>query len=390
MRVVILGGGYGGLRAIEKLVKLPDTELVLVDKNGYHYLQTEVYGYIAGTRDIDELAIDLQAWCDGYGGRVRFVKSEILGVEPESKRVVLEKESLSYDILIVATGARTRFPDAIEGLRRHGFGVKHLHRAFLFRHLFEAEIERKVQGESEKVEIVVAGAGLSGVEVAAEMAHTLKRYAKTLGAHEKEIRVTLLDACDTILPGMHPKIVAVSKRRLASLKVRIRTGAYIEKVEERQLVLKNGESLPYTFIIFTGGITANSGFFQAAAKNGIGQLEVDPWLKIPGTHDIYAIGDVADIRDSRGDPLPPTAQIAEKSAEYVAKAVAARQNGRSVPPFRGRIDGMFIALGGRYGAAEIFGIRFHGMSAYWFKKLVTFVYRLGISLRANTAYRIRS
>ena len=389
-RIVVIGGGYGGLRAIEKLVGTPDTEITLIDRNGYHYMQTEVYGYIAGTKDIDELAVDLEGWCGGFSPPVRFVRGEVERIDPDGSLVHLDTSAIPYDTLIIATGARTNFPSFIEGLREHSYGVKRLEKAFGFRHRFQELVERKLEGDAEPIHIVVAGAGLSGVEVAAEMAYMLRRYKKTLGRHIREIEITLVDACDTILPGLHPFVIESARKRLHDLNVVLKTSAFIDRVDETHLHLKTKERLPYTFIVFTGGIRAISDFVpESFEKNSAGQLAVTPYLTIEGYENVFAIGDVADIRDPEGNPLPPTAQIAEKSAEHVARTVVRRLRGEETHPFAGKMDGLFIALGGRYGVAELFGWRFKGIGVYYLKRLVTLVYYLGISLRVNAGYKIR-
>ncbi|WP_201352780.1 NAD(P)/FAD-dependent oxidoreductase [Hydrogenimonas urashimensis] len=389
-RIVVLGGGYGGLRAIEKLVHTPHTEITLIDRNGYHYMQTEVYGYIAGTKDIDELAIDLEAWCEGFDKPVRFVRAEVKGIDTENCTVRLDGKSIPYDSLIIATGAKTNFPPFIEGLRAHSYGVKRLDRAFGFHHRFQHMVERKLEGDDEIINIVVAGAGLSGVEVAAEMAYMLRRYRKMIGKREREIRITLVDACDTILPGMHPRLIQSALKRLENLGVIVRTSAFIASVDDRRLHFKDGDRIPYTFIIFTGGIQGVSDFVpETFEKNRLEQLKVTPHLRVKGHTDIYAIGDVAEITDSEGNPLPPTAQIAEKSAEYVAKSISNRLRNVETAPFAAKMDGLFIALGGRYGAAELFGVRFSGIGVYYLKRIVTLIYYLGISLRVNAGYKVR-
>ncbi|WP_456381558.1 NAD(P)/FAD-dependent oxidoreductase [Hydrogenimonas sp.] len=389
-RIVIVGGGYGGLRAIEKLVKVPNVELTLIDRNGYHYMQTEVYGYIAGTKDIDELAVDLEGWCEGFTPKVRFVRDYVLEIDPENSRLTLSQEEIEFDTLIIATGAKTNFPHFIEGLREHSYGVKKLERAFNFRERFHRLVKEKLEGDDEGVNIVVAGAGLSGVEVAAEMAYMLRRYQKTIGRHTREITITLIDACDTILPGLHPFLIESAANRLERLGVEIKTSAFIDRVDDIYLHLREGEMIPYTFMIFTGGIRALSDFVpESFEKNRIGQLKVDDYLRIEGFDNIFAIGDVAEITDREGNVLPPTAQIAEKSAEYVAATIAKKERGEPLQPFSGRMDGMFIALGGRYGVAEIFGFRFKGIGVYYLKRIVTLIYFLGIALRVNAGYRIR-
>ena len=386
MHIVVLGAGYGGLRLIEKLVDRPDLRITLVDKNRYHYMQTEVYGYIAGTKDVDEIAIDLARWCRGFSRPVTFRHGTVTGLDTGRRVVTLEKDELSYDRLVIATGARTAFPASIEGLRAHSYGVKRLEKAFGFRHRFEELIERKLEGDPDPINVVVAGAGLSGVEVAAEMAYMLRRYRKSLGEKIEEISITLVDACDTILPGLHPYLIRSSLRRLRELEVIVHTSAFIERVDDRHIHLRERPPLPYTFIVFTGGIVANTEFTgDTFAKNRLGQLLVNDDLSIGDVPDLYAVGDAARIMGTDGKPLPPTAQVAEKSAEYVAKRIL----GKTKHPFRGKIDGLFIALGGPHGTAELFGLHFSGYGAYLLKRLVTRIYDLGIRMRANAGYRIR-
>ncbi len=390
-RVVIAGGGYAGLRAVEKLTDSEDIEPVLIDANNYHFMQTEVYGYIAGTKEIDEIAIDLDLWCRGFEPPVRFVKDRIVGLDPKKRVLTLANGELEYDYLIIATGARTKFPKSIKGLRERSFGIKRLGRSFGFHHKFEEVVKNRLEGESGRVNIAVIGAGLSGVEVAAEMGYMLKRYKKVLGARADDIEITLVDAYDTILPGMDPFMIRSAAERLKKLDVSLKVSARIKSVDENEILFENGERMEYRFIIFTGGITANSDFTpKSFEKNGIGQLLVTPFLNIEGHEEIYAVGDVAQIEDPGGRTLPPTAQIAEKSAEYAAESIIRSLRGSKPEPFRGRVDGMFIALGGRYAAAEIFGFRFSGVAAYYMKRMVTLIYFLGIDLRANAGYRVRS
>ncbi len=389
-RVVIAGGGYGGLRAIEKLIGTHELELVLIDANNYHFLQTEIYGYIAGTKDIDEIAIDLGLWCRGFKRRVIFIKDRILGLEPQNRVLILENRKIEYDYLIIATGAKTRFPDSIKGLREYCYGIKQLGRSFKFRHRFESVIKRKLEGEREKINIVVIGAGLSGVEVAAEMGYMLKRYEKMLGERAEDIEITLVDACKTILPGLHPYLIESASKRLEELGVKVKCSAFICSIDKKEIHLKDGGKIGYSFTIFTGGIAANSDFVpENFGKNDIGQLIVRPSLNIENHEEIFAIGDVAQIEDLQGHILPPTAQIAEKSAEYVAKYIRNDLKGIRTNPFRAKMDGMFIALGGRYGTAELFGCRFSGVGAYYMKRLITLIYYFGINLRANAGYKIR-
>ncbi|GIT97288.1 NAD(P)/FAD-dependent oxidoreductase [Sulfurovum sp. TSL1] len=394
-KVLVIGGGYGGLRAIETLSKYPDIDITLIDKNPYHYLQTEAYGYIAGQFDMHDIAIDLYNWCEGFKERVAFIHKEVTSIDFERKSVHLDGRDLFYDYLIIATGAQTNFLSCIEGLIEYSHGVKNLERAHNFRIKFENLIYKKLQHQEGAIDgelnIVVGGAGLSGVEVAAEMAYVLENYSKTIGDTAKEIHIYLIDASDTILPGMGQYSIDNTKKRLEALGVKILTSTFIHTVDTTHVHFKNGEKLPYSFMIFTGGIKASSLTDTIEnEKNRINQLIASPELNVQGKKEVFAIGDCVEIRDAEGNILPPTAQIAEKSAEYVAKTIRQRMDGVPSQPFDAGVSGVFIALGGKYAVGEMFQyIKVKGYIAYVVKKAITHAYYLGLRLRINTGFKNR-
>jgi len=394
-KVVVIGGGYGGLRAIETLYKYEDITIILIDKNPYHYLQTEAYGYIAGRFDVHEVAIDLKNWCEGFKERVTFIHQEATSVDFEQKCIDIDGETLQYDYLIIATGAKTHFFSFIEGLRENSYGVKNLQRAYNFRVEFEDLIYKKLRHEEAyknvELNIAIGGAGLSGVEVAAEMAHVLETYSKTIGDTAKEIHIYLIDASDTILPGMGQYSIEKTQKRLEALGVKIMTGAFINSVDENYIHFKNGEKLHYHFMVFTGGIKATKlNETIQTEKNSLNQLVTSEELNVQGHKEVFAIGDCVEIKDRDGSILPPTAQIAEKSAEYVAATIRQRIDGVASQPFDADVQGIFIALGGKYAVGEVFNfIKVKGYIAYILKKAITHAYYLGLRLRINTGFKNR-
>lgn len=391
-KVVVIGGGYGGLRAIEFLAQQSDMDVTLIDKHPYHYLQTEAYGYIAGRFDLHDVVIDLQDWCSGFKKKVTFVYDNVVSVDFESQSVEVCKGAFSYDYLIIATGAKTNFFSFIEGLREHSFGVKSLHRAHNFRAEFENLIYKKLQNEEvQEINLAIGGAGLSGVEVAAEMANVVEVYKKTIGSRVNNIKIYLIDASETILPGMSSFLINSTHKRLEELGVNILTNAFIDKMDENFIYFKNQDAIKYHFMIFTGGIKA-SDLNEAidVEKNRISQFIPDRMLNIAQRKNVFAIGDCVEIRDATGGILPPTAQTAERSAEYVAESIRKNIDNKSIKPFDAKVLGVFIALGGRWASGELFGvIKVKGYSAYLLKKAITYAYYLGLRLRINTGYKNR-
>ena len=393
-QVLIIGGGYGGLRAIETLSKYQDIAVTLVDKNPYHYLQTEAYGYIAGKFDIHDIAIDLHTWCLGFE-RVEFVEQEIENLDIKNKEVILKEKTKKFDYIAIATGAKTNFFSFIEGLKENSHGVKRLFRAFNFRKEFEDIIYNKLQNQmiydGDSFNIAIGGAGLSGVEVAAEMAYIIQSYAKTIGSQTQDIKIYLIDASPTILHGMCEYIIRHTQERLENLGVEILTNTFISKVNESEIIFKDGTSLEYHFMIFTGGIKAST-FNETidCEKNRINQFIPDARLNICNTKDVFAIGDCVEIRDKEGNILPPTAQIAERSAEYVAKVIRQRIDGVESEKFTANGMGVFVALGGNYAVGELFKtLKVKGYTAYLLKKAISYAYHIGLKLRVNTGFKNR-
>lgn len=392
--IVIIGAGYGGLRAVEHLAGRAGVRITLIDQHPYHYLQTEAYGYIAGRFDIHDITIDVANWCKGFGAHVQFLQAIVEKVDMQTKSVDTGTKLIAYDRLIVATGARTNFFSFIEGLREHSYGVKNLQRAFDFRREFETLIYQKVEElrdpEHKDLQIAIGGAGLSGVEIAAEMADVIKKHYKTLGSNAEKIKITLIDAAPTILPGMSDYVIRRTAKRLESLGIRIMTNAFIDRLDAKNIYLKGGSVVPYCFMIFTGGIVANAPDNGAGyATNRMGQIIPDTFLRI--ADDAYAVGDCVELKDHNGRLLPPTAQTAEKSAEYVADLIKNELDGKPLKPFHAKIDGLFVALGGEYAVGELFGvIRVKGYTAYLLKKLITKGYYLGLKLRINTGFKKRA
>jgi len=392
LKVVIIGAGYGGLRAVEKLVKRKDIEITLIDKNPYHYLQTEAYGYIAGNFDICDITVDIKSWCDGFSKDIHFFQEECIGIDTKSKTIQTNLQTIHYDELIVATGALTNFPSFIQGLEEYSHGVKVLNRAYEFKTQFEEIIYKKVKNSDHReFNIIIGGAGLSGVEIAAEMAYISQKFINSIGIKKGNIHIYLIEAYDSILNGMDSYIVKNTLKRLEDLNVKVMTNSFIDSVSKNTVHLKTGENLEFDFMIFTGGIRAiGVNDIMDVKKNKLNQFIVDEYLQIEGFDDIYAVGDCAEIRNLKGELLPPTSQIAEQCASVVAKNIIRKLERRELLKYDGKMDGMFVALGGEYAVGTMFDmIKLKGYMAYLMKKLITKSYHYGLKLRLNNSFRTR-
>lgn len=388
VHVAVIGGGYGGIRAVERLCKHPEITITLIDQNAYHYMQAEVYDFIANKVDMSHVMIDLPSLMKSFAN-VDFVCEEVQSVDAPQRSIRTATRTIGYDYLIIATGSRTYFPAFIPGLREHTHGVKSIPSALDFKQQFERALLDRIEAQRQGCDvkafnIVIGGAGLSGVEIAAEMAAYANHFYQNGNFGCRGVDVYLIDAYESILFGMDPFLIRSAHERLEKLGVHVWHNNRIGEVREKQIVLDNGKILDFEFMIFTGGVCASTLTERLAFEvNAKGHLIVKPDLSLAEHPEIFAIGDVAHLADADGKLYPPTAQLAERSAEHAVRNILARLRGKPTAPFSYQNGGVMIALGGEYGAGLLpGGIRVKGYLAYLIKKTIFWLYTAPLRRRS--------
>lgn len=384
--IIIIGGGYAGLQAIEELAKNKDNEIKLFDKNPYHYMQTDVYDLIANEGSFADVTIDLCTFCTAYGDNTIFIKEEVINVEFNNKNIITDDKKYSYDYLIIAVGARTKFYSNVIGLKEHGYGVKALHRAMYFKQKFEMSLFKKLDEGGRychPLTIVIAGGGLSGVEIAAQMASFAKAFYEDNNFICRKLNIVLVNSGSEILKGVASNLVKHSQKRLDSLGVLTKTNQKVIEISEDEVVLSDGEKIKMDYMIYAGGIEPNGLIYNLEInKNKSGYIEVDDFLKSTQFDDVFAIGDCTTIF-SNEKPLAPTADVAEQMGAHVAKNINAIINNKEPKRHTIKSRGLLIALGRGYAVASLFGINFKGYPAYILKKLVEKAYAYKLDNRSK-------
>lgn len=389
VQIAIIGGGYGGLRALDRLAKDESFYITLIDQNPYHYMQAEVYEFIANKVDMSAMMIDLPSFCESYKN-VHFHCEKVLDIDTDESYVNTASSSIKYDYLIIATGSRTYFPDFIKGLREYSHGIKTLPMALHFKQQFEKALYNRIESqkmgcEVEPFNIVIGGAGLSGVEIAAEMAAYANSFYQNGNFGCRGIDIYLIDAYESILYGLDPYLIEKSHKRLEKLGVHIWHNNRIKEVLPNKIILDDDRELEFEFMIFTGGICASSLTkklpFELNAKSHI-LIEAD--LSIKNHPHIFAIGDVAYIADKNSRPYPPTAQLAERSGEHAAAMIKADIAKTARFNFSFKNDGILIALGGEYGAGVLYNsLKISGYISYKIKKFIFDIYKKPLRSRSK-------
>ena len=388
-RVIIIGAGYGGIRALMHLHRCEKIEILLIERNSYHYLQTDVYDYIASQISLSDIAIDLYTFCSSFGQNVSFIHEEALRIDFTNNKVITNTNRYMYDYLILATGAQTLMPSSIEGLRDNFHGIKSLENALLFKQKFEYFVYKKIKEEGKcsldsNFNIIIAGSGLSGVEIATEMANYAKEFYKDTGYLCSSINITLVSSTQKPLASNSEFMQEYAQQRLDLLGIKLIKEARIVKVQEKAVYLNNGQKLDMNFLIWTAGITSSDLILNMnTSKNKKSQLQVDEYFRLTEHQNVFAIGDNAALFDPVSKtPLPPTAQSAELSAEYVADNLRRIINNQPLHVRQIIMKGFFASLGGKNGCGEIFSrFKFRGILAYYLKKLIETMYRSPLQKR---------
>eukprot|EP01022_Parablepharisma_sp_SALTPOND_P005879 TRINITY_DN12398_c1_g5_i1.p2 TRINITY_DN12398_c1_g5~~TRINITY_DN12398_c1_g5_i1.p2 ORF type:complete len:411 (-),score=51.77 TRINITY_DN12398_c1_g5_i1:2547-3779(-) len=391
-KVAIIGGGYAGISAARELVKRDDIEVCLIDKHSYHNLQPEVYDLIAGKSDIADVTIDLVTLSMGLGKRVCFVNKRVTSIDRENKIIKTEeKEDIAYDYLIIAAGARTFFPHQIEGLEASN-DLKKLHKALSFKQKFEKALFKKIDNEARKCEelnIVVVGGGLSGVEIAAEMAYYSQKFFKKGQFACEYMNIYLVSGTPTLLPGMSQFLIEKTHKRLSDLRVKILTNKLMTKEDSEFIYLSDDSRIRYDFMIFAGGIeSANlSNRIEDLEKNKRGQFIVDSRCKATKDDSIYIAGDIAELKNPDGEFTPANVQNSVQSAKIAVANICAQIDNKEGVEYNFKNPGVLVALGGRYAAAEIGSkIKLGGFIGYALKHIVFLKYKLPLIWISKKGY----
>ena len=376
--VVILGGSYGGIAAMRRLSKHLEIQITLIDQHPYHFLQTEGYELISSNTSFDETIVSLPALCANYDN-VTFKHRTVRAIDPKKKVILLNDGEESYDILVIAVGSVTKRFDCDETVYNYSSGAKSLRGAVKLNQFFQHELYKRLESDKkakENFNIIIGGAGLSGVEIAAGMQYFFNRYYRSNALSCATLHIHLIASRETILNGMHPKIIKVATQRLKKLRVKVHTECRISAIENHEVLLTNDSRIPFDFMIFAGGTTTAPCLEDLnVEKNQKGQILVTPYLYSTSYHEIFAIGDNAALIDKKGKPLPPTAQTAIQSGEYAASNIIRTLKNRPLKKADMKIKGIAIALGGKYAAIDLGHIRFYGYTAYLIKKLIERLYK---------------
>jgi NADH:quinone reductase (non-electrogenic) len=387
-KVLVVGGGLGGLAVVEGLAKALDGSqeevgVALLDRVNYTTFWPMVPAAISADVEVRHAAHSIRRITRPLG--VEFLEAEVRGVDFEAREVHSNVGTFSYDYLILAPGSRTAFFGA-PGAQEHAIDLKGLRDALRVRH---AVIDRLEEAERSKGEFgdglltfVFVGGGPTGVEGVAESHDLIFDVLKEdyPNVDFGRVRLVLVNSEDRILEGLDPSLANAASRRLASRKVEIINDVKAEEVGPEAVVLSDGRTIPTRTTVWAAGIEPPPLVQDLdVPKDRRGHILVDEFLRVEGSPGVYAVGDCIGL-EAEGEQVPALAQAAEQEGGVAALNLAADLRGKNpTTPFRYRPLGQLVDLGSGGALVDVLGVKFGGILGALVWKGV-YLYELGNNL----------
>ena len=368
-RVVIVGGGAGGLELATKLGnslgRRPRADITLIERARTHFWKPHLHEIAAGSMDVAVYDTDYLAQSHWHCFRYRI--GEMTGLDRQRRQVhvaaftdedgdrVAPPRTVDYDTLVICIGSRTN-DFGTPGAHEYAIALDDPVEAERFhRRLVNAYMRAHTQSEPlrpEQLHVAIIGAGATGVELAAELhntTRTLVSYGLDRIDPDKDMRLIVIEAADRVLPALPKRLSDSAGKLLENLGISVRTSARVAEVLPEGVRLASGEIIPAELVVWAAGVKAPDFLrdLDGLETNRINQLVVRPTLQTTRDDDVFALGDCAACPwlGKEGAVVPPRAQAAHQQASHMVKQIHARLDGRPLKPWRYRDFGSLVSLG---------------------------------------------
>jgi NADH:ubiquinone reductase (H+-translocating) len=367
-RIVVVGGGAGGLELVthlgDRFGRRHRADIALIEKARTHLWKPLLHEVAAGSMDVSRHELDYLAQAHWHGFRYRF--GEMIGLDrarylvhlaanfDDEGRLITPERSVGYDTLVIAIGSVSN-DFGTPGVAEHAICLDTPEQAQRFnRRLINACLLAHTQAEPVRpgqLHVVIIGGGATGTELSAEL-HRTVRGVVAFGLDNidpnKDIRITLIEAADRIVPMLPKRLSDSTARLLGELGVEVRTGARVTQVTRDGVRLADGEFIPSELVVWSAGVRGPDVLkdLDGLEATSASQLVVRPTLQTTRDRDIFALGDCAYlVQQDETQPVPPRAQAAHQQASYLLRQIQRRLNGQPLESFHYRDFGSLVSLG---------------------------------------------
>ena len=388
-RVVILGGGFGGLACARALGNQP-VDVVLVDSRNYHLFTPLLYQVASCLLNPSEIAIPIRKVFRGVRN-VHYRMAAADRIDLERKHLLLDDgHEMFYDHLVISTGTVTNYYGNAS-IEQRALGLKNLTQAMDLRDHVLCQLENATvcddaAARRRLLTFCIVGGGPTGVEYAGALAELVRlvlphEYPEIAPA---DVRILLLEGADRLLTMFVPSLSKYTSAELAHLGVEVRLNTLVAAADEAGVTLHDDEHIATASIVWTAGVRPNDPLHIPPER-----ITVDGQLRIPGADGAFAIGDVAKGLDKHGQPLPQLSPVAMQQGRYVARRIleGGTPNGRKARPFRYRDKGTLATIGRTKAVGQVGRLRFRGFIGWLAWLVVHLYYLIGFENRVQVMLR---
>jgi NADH dehydrogenase len=385
-KIVILGGGYAGVKAgksLHKIFKNDDSvEITLIDRKTYHTLMTELHEVAGHRTEPDAIKIDLRTIFKGR--KVKVVTDSINGVDFEKRELKSDNRTYAYDYLLIACGSDSN-SFGIEGIDEHAFTLWSYEDAIKIREHVEnmfalAAIEENEEKRKQLLTFAVVGGGFTGVEMVGELGEAKDHLSDKYGIDKKEVTIYNIEATPRILNTLKDeKQITKVENRYKKLGVQLLKNAALVKATEDGFILKDGTEIKTKTLIWGAGIKVNNFVGKLGLDAGrAGRVVVNEFMQSLQHENVFLAGDNIHYEDQDG-PLPQIVEAAEQSGHTAAENIGALINKTEMHKHKQNYHGFMVSIGSRYAVSDNNGLKFNGWLAVLVKHMVNFYYLFTVS-----------
>ncbi len=382
-RVVILGGGFGGMAAAKALGK--DADITVVDRHNFQTFLPLLYQVSTAGLAADHVAYPIRGALRSFNGQFRM--GSPISLDHKNRTVKLDSsEVLPFDHLIVALGSVTA-DFGTPGVDEYALGMKSIHEALMIR----AEVMRRFEDlcrfeDDTRFGIAVVGGGPTGVEMAGALAELVRGPLMNDQKHAaKHIDISLLEAGPRLLPMFSPSLSEKTKVSLEKLGVRVLVNTAVKEVAPRKLLLRDGSTLASEVTVWAAGVKGSPALERLSLPLDGTRLKVAPTLEVENYPNIWGIGDLAGAKSKDGRFLPMVAPVAMQQGRFIAAQILRKAKGAELKEFHYKDKGSMATIGRHKAVVEVKKIRFSGYPAWATWLFLHLFYLMGVRNRIGTS-----
>lgn len=376
--ILVLGAGYGGLTTVvnlQKKIGADQANIVLINKNDYHYESTWLHEASAGTLSPEQVRYDISQVIDSQ--KVEFVQATVEAIDVNEKVVKSSVGEHTYDYLVIALGFEGE-TFGIPGLDKYALSIANVKAARHIREHMEHQFAMwslEEEKDDSRLTIIVGGAGFTGIEFLGELGNRVPEMCKEFDVPFEKVRVLCVEAAPMVLPGFDEELVNYAVGQLESKGIEFSIGTPVVEATPEGVKIKKGED-EFEFIkagtvVWAAGVRGNRLIEETGIENMRARVKVDKDLRAPGHEDVFIVGDCAlMINEEINRPYPPTAQIAMQQGITCANNIVSLMQGNPTDEFVPDLKGSVCSLGSDDAIGVVFGKKLTGTKASFMKKVI--------------------